>query len=178
VEVDLSGDTVRALNGATSITRTLCTFPGSLSCTCTGFNGRVPAHGHLLLGNDVFAAQPGSPAPDCTWNTKALTGSLSEYGGHLRLEAPDGGAVDVLGWWDGVHNASLPVAPETSPASGLSGAGVSVERKALFSAGATDMCAGETHALSGNSCDTDDNGADFALRAVSAPQNISSPREP
>ena len=177
-EVDLSGHTVYFLNASASITRTLCTFPGSASCTCTGFSGRVPAHGFLLLATDVFAAQSGRPAPDCTWNTNDATGTLSEYGGHLRLVAPDGGRVDVLAFWDGVHNSSLPVAPESAPASGLAGAGTSLERKAVAAATASDMAPGGAHALSGNSCDTDDNGADFVLRTVSGPQNLSSLREP
>jgi cysteine-rich repeat protein len=177
-EVDLSGHTVRFVNSATSITRTLCTFPGSSGCACTGFNGRLPPHGYLLLGTDVFAAQPGRPAPDCTWNTNAQTGTLGQYGGHLRLAAPDGGMVDVLGWWDGAFSSSKPVAPEGTPATGLTGDGASVERKPLSSATAADMAPGGPYLLSGNSCDTDDNGADFVLRAVAEPQNLSSPPEP
>jgi len=177
-ELDLTGYVARFLNADTSITRTLCTFPGSAACTCTGFSGRVPAHGYLLLATDVFAAQPGRPTPDCTWNTNAASGTLSGYGGHLRLSAPDGGTVDLLGWWNGVNASSKPAAPETNPASGLSAAGASVERKAVSSALTADMAPGGTYAPSGNSCDTDDNGADFVLRAVAEPQNLASPREP
>jgi hypothetical protein len=40
------------------------------------------------------------------------------------------------------------------------------------------MVPGGTYALSGNSCDTGDNGADFVLRAASEPQNLASQPEP
>ena len=136
----------------------------------------VPAHGFLLVAS---AQNYGGTAPDVTRSGDLY---LSESGGHLRVGGPQLGTgtdaaarlhvFDLVGW-------GTAAAPEGTAAQAPSFVGgASLERKARAGSTVSGMAPGGADAAAGNGQDTDDNGADFLVRAGRQPQSSQSAPEP
>jgi hypothetical protein len=126
---------------------------------------RLPPGGFFLFAGSGYTA---SPAADTT----AWTMGASDTGGSWSLE--HGGTVlDRVCWGTAVaaicEGTALPAMSTTAV--------TSYERKANATSTAMSMSSGPD-ALSGNRYDTNDNSADFVLRAVRDAQSSASPAEP
>jgi hypothetical protein len=137
---------------------------------------KIKAHGYFLLGkSNGYVPGPGEPAADATYGF-SLSG-VASGGGHVRIgpglvdaNVDDPNTVDKLAYGtgnspEGGAGAAAP-APPASP--------MSYERKAGVDATATSMGSGGAHETKGNGQDTDNNAADFVIRAVRQPQSSTS----
>lgn len=128
----------------------------------------IPARGFYLWANssDGYAASIGADAS--TTDILAADNSIA-----LRLGAENtGNIIDSLSW-DSSENA-LKEGTEFSPDPG---GNQSLERKARSTSTVDSMSVGGIDEFKGNSYDSNNNTADFILRATSQPQNSSSPAE-
>jgi len=127
----------------------------------------IPARGFYLWANSGYSAI--AAAPDATTTaTIADNNSIA-----LRQGAENTGqVVDSLAWGSG-HVASL---GEGVPLQNIL-PDKSFERKAAALSTQTSMAVGGLDELKGNAWDTEENSADFILRAYSQPQNSLSPAE-
>ncbi len=139
------------------------TFPAGAS---------IPSHGYYLIAG---TAMVGTVAADLNAGT-AL--SYSGTAGHVRIGSTGVGTsltepnvVDLVGYGSGAAGAegSAPTPAQTGAAS--------IERKAHAAATATSMESG-ADASAGNGRDSDNNAADFVIRASRQPQNSASAAEP
>lgn len=123
----------------------------------------IPAHGFFLWANagDGFAASLGAD--------ESSTASIAANNS-IAIEDSSGAVIDTIAWGENLTN---PFSEETALTAVLD-ANQSFERKAWQENCVSAAGAGE--AL-GNGCDTNDNSADFEIRAVSAPQNSESSLE-
>ncbi|MFY2561755.1 lamin tail domain-containing protein [Corallococcus terminator] len=133
----------------------------------------IPAHGYFLLANTGYTGT-GALAADATWSGFDMSANVTG-GGHVRigrdLTTPSPIEVDKLGW--GTANA-----PEGSAGGPFHpAAGGSIERKALPTSTQATMAEGGSDASRGNGSDTNNNSADFVIRATRQPQNSSSGTE-
>lgn len=133
----------------------------------------IPAHGYFLLAHTGYTGT-GAQAADATWSGFDMSASTTA-GGHVRigrdLTTSSPIEVDRLGW--GAANA---------PEGGAGGpyhpaAGGSIERKALPTSTQATMAEGGSDASRGNGSDTNNNAADFVIRAARQPQNSASGTE-
>ncbi|MFO0680793.1 MAG: lamin tail domain-containing protein [Sandaracinus sp.] len=128
----------------------------------------IPGHGHYLLGAMMYA---GTVTPDLAsaWTT-GIADSAS-----ISFDCPGvTGHIDLLG-----YGTSASVREGSATASiTSSNTTASFERKALADSTAATMAAGGRDELAGNGYDTDDNGADFVVRATRDPQSTASAPEP
>jgi hypothetical protein len=126
---------------------------------------RLPPGGFFLFAGSGYSV---APMPDAT----AWTMGASDSGGSWSLE--HGGTVlDRVCWGTAVASicegtALAPLSPSSSG---------SYERKANATSTAPSMSSG-ADASAGNRHDTNDNGADFVLRATREPQSRASTPEP
>lgn len=118
---------------------------GSSWSTKATLSATISAHGYLLIAPQTYLA-----GADVNMNA-----GLAASGGHVRLVDAGGTVIDLVGW--GTANAPEQQAA-TAPA-----AGESLER-----------LAGERSPLGGNAYDTDNNAANFSVRAVPEPQEAGS----
>ena len=128
----------------------------------------IASHGFYLLGS---ASYVGTVTPDMpmAWST-----GLADADATVSFEC-GAAPIDQLGYGPGAtvrEGSSAPAIPTASVATS------SYERKAHADSTATTMASGGRDATSGNGQDTDDNSADFVIRATREPQSSSSPTEP
>ncbi|NVJ20206.1 lamin tail domain-containing protein [Myxococcus sp. AM011] len=133
----------------------------------------IPAHGYFLLAHTGYTGT-GALAADATWSGFDMSASTTA-GGHVRigrdLTTPSPIEVDKLGW----GTANTPEGGASGPSHPA--AGGSIERKALPTSTQATMAEGGSDASRGNGSDTDNNGADFVIRAARQPQNSASVTE-
>ena len=127
----------------------------------------IPPGGYYLLGSGGFS---GTSDAGGGWGSGFSAGR-----GAVRISA-NSLSIDAVGWRE---TGSEDVQSEgTAFLSADLGGGGSYERKASSSSTATTMAPGGSDATAGNGEDTNDNSADFVLRAARGPQGSSSPTEP
>jgi hypothetical protein len=128
---------------------------------------------HYLVSGPSYAT---AAVPPDYQDTREL--NFSGTTGHVQLLDALGAVVDRLGY--GTVGQTLPSLPEGLPFVGAAAPGPteSYERKANAGSTAATLAAGGLDELAGNGQDTDDNAADFVLRAVRNPQNGQAPAEP
>ncbi|MEK7211892.1 MAG: lamin tail domain-containing protein, partial [Patescibacteria group bacterium] len=125
----------------------------------------ISARGFYLITHPTDYT--GAVTPDAIYST---TKSLAPNN-TVALYDANGAAVDALGFGEAAMF-------EGAPAPGLSSNGNSLERKANLLSTVESMLPGGEDELAGNGEDTDNNAADFILRASSDPQNSESASEP
>jgi hypothetical protein len=136
---------------------------------------RIASHGYYLVGSGGAGGYSGPVPPDAVY-LAASSGNPTAFqfsgtAGHVRIgpngistSITDPTAIDTVGYGVGV---SHPEGGAAAPAPGAA----SIERKANANATQMSMAAGGADALFGNALDTDNNGADFVLRAMPQPQS-------
>ncbi len=147
----------------------------------------IAAHGFFLVAGATSGATgySGPTTPDARGTDPGLNMAQSPTGGASVLltndnnltppaGASDANVVDALGW--GACLASLREGSACAPASPAPPG--SLERQARPTSTADSMAPGGVDASSGNGEDTNDNGADFVVRAQRDPQGTSSTPEP
>ncbi len=128
----------------------------------------VPGGFYLIASAATATGYPASaPTPDIRHTVEL---GLAGAGGHVRIVNAMGAEIDRLGY-------GTATAPEGSVLTPVHASAGSFERKALPTSTAASMATGGADEFSGNATDTDNNAADFVLRAVREPQNRSSPTE-
>lgn len=155
-----------------------------LTVTSLPAGASIAPHSYYLIGSGGTGGYSGMPLPD--FSAAAGTGTPTALGlaataGHVRIGPPGLGVapVDALAA-DTVGYGAAAIEPEGTPAPvGIwsNGAAGSIERKASSSSNALSMVGGSDEGR-GNGFDTQDNGADFVVRATREPQNSASPSEP
>ncbi len=146
----------------------------------------IGPRGFYLLASGTSGGYVGTPDQVVKTGAGAdTTMNLSGTDGHVRLGLPgvttaptaaDGGVDPLVADTVGYGNGAL--GPETSPIAAASfTTGQSIERKANAAATAASMATGGDVGA-GNNLDTDNNGADFVIRATRQPQTKLSPAEP
>lgn len=131
----------------------------------------IASHGYYLVGSGSYI--PGGVSADTAW--PGTTIQMAAGGGHIRLGLSGVGTavsdpantVDIVGW--GTANGAEGNAPIAAP-----GTAGSMERRARPNSTAESMAAGGADATRGNGVDSNNNAADFVVRAVRDPQNKSS----
>jgi len=124
----------------------------------------IPTHGYFLWCSTTEAAL--ITCDDTTGDTLSNDGSVALKQGPQETET----TIDSLSWDSSVN--SLKEGTEFSPDPT---ANQSIERKAYLTSTASSMTGVDS--TKGNGFDTNNNSTDFALRAISDPQNSSSPIE-
>jgi hypothetical protein len=126
----------------------------------------IPSHGFYLLTNMGYT---GPPAADVQlWSTGFLDTNAA-----VRLSC-SGTVIDLVGY--GATPQREGMAAPAIDSSMLASA--SYERRALMDSTPLTMAAGGRDVTAGNAYDTDDNAADFVIRAMRDPQSSASPHEP
>jgi len=126
-------------------------------------------HQYYLVGSKSYV---GTVVPDLVLDGDL---GLAAGAGHVRLVTMDGTVVDKIG-----YGTTSPKAEPSAPEGTAIMAPVtftndqSIERKATAGSTAESMAPGGVDATRGNGVDTDNNGADFVIRALRDPQNLSS----
>ena len=151
------------------------------SATGTSYTGnftlpagsKIPAHGFFLV---TAAGYVGTVTGNASSGTSI---GLANTAGHVRLGLPgitnsptDTLAMDTVG-----YGSTANAAEGNSPITTLPTAAGSFERKALSNSDAASMASGGADELKGNGHDSNNNAADFVLRATRDPQNASSATE-
>ncbi|MCP3164511.1 lamin tail domain-containing protein [Myxococcus qinghaiensis] len=133
----------------------------------------IPAHGYFLLAHTGYTGT-GALAADAMWSGFDMSASTTA-GGHVRigrdLTTSSPIEVDKLGW----GTANTPEGTTGGPSHPA--AGGSIERKALPTSTQATMAEGGSDASRGNGSDTNNNAADFVIRAARQPQNSASGTE-
>lgn len=127
----------------------------------------LPAHTFYLVAN---AGYSGTPAPDVPmlWTMGFLDTDAA-----VRLSCGST-VIDELGYGTTAQREGTPA---TAIPTGML-ATASYERKALADSSPATMASGGRDAVAGNGYDTDDNNADFVIRAMRDPQSSASGHEP
>jgi len=128
----------------------------------------VEAHRHFLVSGPGYARTATVLADFQDVRELAFSGTA----GHVQVLDASGAVVDRLGYGAAASQ------PEGHPFAGLATGAQSFERKANAASTAASMGAGGADELQGNGQDSDDNAADFVVRAVRDPQSSQSPAEP
>jgi len=135
----------------------------------------IPARGYFLIasGGTLYT---GSVTPDARATAEL---GFQATSGHVRIgtdvvgtSPTDANAVDTVGYGTGAN------APEGGAVAPSPPSGGTIERKATANSTQASMATGGADALTGNGLDSDNNGADWVLRAARDPQNRASPTEP
>jgi hypothetical protein len=165
--IDISGWRVQYKSATGASYQTEVTLPAGAT---------IASHGYYLIGSGGSGGYSGTVAADFLRSSGL---AFAAAGGHVRIgpsnittAVTDPAAVDTLGYGTG----NTPEGGGAGPAAPASGG--SLERKANANATAATMGPGGIDALFGNALDTDNNAADFVLRAASQPQNRASGTEP
>jgi hypothetical protein len=154
--VDLTGWKLQKVTGSGKTRENLLTFFPS---------AQISAHGFYLITHP--SDYTGAATPDAVYSTK---NSLAPNNTVILYDAAEN-IIDELGFGEVAEF-------EGAPASGLDSSGGSLERKASAESTTETMSDGGSDEFMGNEEDTDNNHADFILRAVPAPQNTASLPEP
>lgn len=133
--------------------------------------GTIAAKGFFLIGHTGYV---GPVVPDMTQATISLSG---RGGGNVALTDHQNTLSDATTAIDRVAYGTGD-AFEGAGAAGLPAAGASIERKAFAASTDVTMATGGADAAAGNARDSNDNAADFVLRAARDPQNAASAHEP
>lgn len=152
--VDLNGWKLRLKNSAGT----------ESSLVAIGAGESIPAHGFFLWANSTggYAASIGADVSN--------SNNLSENNS-VALRKPDDATVDQVAWGTTanpqfVEGTAFTPSPDSNQ---------SIERKAYSTSTAASMTGAD--ATKGNGFDSDDNAADFVLRAAAQPQNSGSATE-
>lgn len=151
--VDLSGWRLSRLSSGGSETNLVASMAGT-----------IPAHGYFLIThpeNNIIE-------PDMVYS--ASSSSITANNTVLLYSDAGSTVIDKVGM--GLEAFDPEATAAADPAENQS-----IERKANFDSTVSSMTTGSDQ-LAGNGEDSDDNGQDFILRAVSDPQNSQSPIEP
>ncbi|MBM3282934.1 lamin tail domain-containing protein [Candidatus Gottesmanbacteria bacterium] len=125
----------------------------------------IPAHGYFLWGNTDgdFANNIGADVSNGN--------NISENNSIALLNASDQ-IIDQVAWGSGTNQFTEGSVIPDNP-----GTNQNLERKARSTSTVDSMSVGGIDEFKGNSYDSNNNTADFILRATSQPQNSSSPAE-
>jgi phosphatidylserine/phosphatidylglycerophosphate/cardiolipin synthase-like enzyme/DNA/RNA endonuclease YhcR with UshA esterase domain len=141
----------------------------------TVLSGSIAPKGYYLIQEAAGATgSQNLPSPDAVGllTLGALAGKIVLSKASIAVASlTDPNLVDFVGY------GTAAIFEGTGPASGTTNT-TSVERKASSTSTANTMGSGGAEEFSGNGFDSNDNSADFILRAVPQPQNSASPTEP
>ncbi len=135
----------------------------------------IKANSYLLIAHNQYAGSVPANISHGSFTMSAEGGTIFLVSNQTLLTpttTAGSAVVDRLAYGVGAN-----LSPETAPAPAPA-AGQSLERKALSTSTATTMAIGGEHYYSGNGYDSNDNSADFVLRATPEPQNYRSRSEP
>lgn len=131
-------------------------------------SGTIPARGYFLWANNQT---PQNPFSTTIGADVSNAGNLSENNS-IALEDASDNIIDQVGWGTGTNQFV-----EGTLINNGSDTNKSMERKAYATSTVVSMSSGGTDEVKGNGFDANNNATDFILRAVSQPQNSSSPTE-
>ncbi len=135
--------------------------------------GTIAARGHFLIGHTGYV---GAVVADMTQGTLSFSGNAN--GGNVAITDNQNTLTDLATAVDRVAYGATANAFEGTAAAAMPAASGSIERKANAASTDVTMAPGGVDATAGNARDSNDNAADFVLRATREPQNAASADEP